>query len=99
MRWEPGSILRPGTGPKKREKMFGLLSYSCTPTFFPCIPDPKSMGRKKLTGVEEGAWFRDKEVEVKSPMVMTRIPDLFQSPISQVKGEGGQRKGRLGDNV
>lgn len=62
-------------------------------------PEFKSMGRKKLTGVEEGAWSRDKEVEIKNPMVITRIPDLFQSPISQVEGEGGQRKGRLGDDV
>lgn len=59
------------------------------PEFFPCVPDPKSMGRKKLTGVEKGAWYRDKEIEIKNPVVITRTLDLFQSPISH--GEDGRR--------
>lgn len=81
---------------RKSGEVFSLLSSS---EFFPCIPDPKSTGRKKLTKIEEGTWSRDKEFEIKSPMVFTRISDLFQSPIGQVEGEGGQRKGRLGDDV
>lgn len=39
--------------------------------------------------------YRVKKVEIKSPAVITRTSDLFQSPISQLEHGGGQEKERL----
>lgn len=54
------------------------------------------MGRKEHSGAYEGVIvYRVKEVEIKNSAVITRMSDLFQSPISHLEHGRGQKKGNL----
>lgn len=69
--------MRPETKSGKRKRGEDVCSPELLryPEFSPCAPDPKSIGRKQHRAAKKGSWYRDKEVEIKSPVVITRMLD------------------------
>lgn len=59
------------------------------------MPQIPSLWAEKKSRAGEESWYRDKEVEIKSPAVITGMSDIFQSPISHVEVEEVRERGDL----